>query len=47
MKKINGLFDLNGKTAIVTGASYGLGVTFAECLAQFFGLSFEATLSGL
>ena len=27
------LFDLTGKTAIVTGASSGLGVTFAETLA--------------
>lgn len=27
------LFDLTGKTALVTGASYGLGVTFAEALA--------------
>jgi NAD(P)-dependent dehydrogenase (short-subunit alcohol dehydrogenase family) len=28
------LFMLNGKTALVTGASYGLGVTFAETLAD-------------
>ncbi len=28
------LFDLAGKTAVVTGASYGLGVTMAETLAQ-------------
>lgn len=27
------LLDLKGKTAIVTGASYGLGATFAEALA--------------
>jgi NAD(P)-dependent dehydrogenase (short-subunit alcohol dehydrogenase family) len=27
------LFSVRGKTAIVTGASYGLGVTFAEALA--------------
>ena len=27
------LFSLQGKTALVTGASYGLGVTFAETLA--------------
>jgi len=27
------LFSLKGKTAVVTGASYGLGVTFAEALA--------------
>jgi len=34
MTKTDGLFDLSGKTAIVTGASYGLGVTLAECLGQ-------------
>ena len=28
------LFSLKGKTALVTGASYGLGVTFAETLAE-------------
>jgi gluconate 5-dehydrogenase len=28
------LFSLEGKAAIVTGASYGLGVTFAEALAD-------------
>jgi NAD(P)-dependent dehydrogenase (short-subunit alcohol dehydrogenase family) len=28
------LFDLTGKVAVVTGASYGLGVTFAETLAS-------------
>jgi gluconate 5-dehydrogenase len=28
------LFSLRGKTAIVTGASYGLGVTFSEALAD-------------
>ena len=28
------LFDIDGKTAIVTGASAGLGVTFAEVLAE-------------
>ena len=27
------LFDLTGRTAIVTGASSGLGVTFAQTLA--------------
>jgi short-subunit dehydrogenase len=27
------LFSLKGKTALVTGASYGLSVTFAETLA--------------
>jgi NAD(P)-dependent dehydrogenase (short-subunit alcohol dehydrogenase family) len=30
---LDNLFSLKGKTAIVTGASYGLGVTFAEALA--------------
>lgn len=33
MARITDLFDLTGKTAVVTGASYGLGVTFAEALA--------------
>lgn len=28
------LFDVNGKTAIVTGGSSGLGVTYAHALAQ-------------
>ena len=28
------LFDLSGRVAIVTGASSGLGVTFAETLAD-------------
>lgn len=28
------LFSVKGKTAIVTGASYGLGVAFAEALAE-------------
>lgn len=28
------LFDLTGRTAIVTGASHGLGVTFASALAE-------------
>jgi hypothetical protein len=28
------LFDLTGKVALVTGASSGLGVTFAEALAD-------------
>ncbi|MDX6554042.1 MAG: hypothetical protein QOD86_237, partial [Miltoncostaeaceae bacterium] len=27
------LFDLTGRTAVVTGASSGLGVTFARALA--------------
>jgi NAD(P)-dependent dehydrogenase (short-subunit alcohol dehydrogenase family) len=30
---IDSIFSLKGKTALVTGASYGLGVTFAETLA--------------
>jgi NAD(P)-dependent dehydrogenase (short-subunit alcohol dehydrogenase family) len=30
---LNDLFLVRGKTAIVTGASYGLGVTFSEALA--------------
>jgi hypothetical protein len=34
MQKIDELFDLTGKTAVVTGASYGLGVTFSHALAQ-------------
>ena len=34
MGSITDLFDLSGKTAIVTGASYGLGVVFAEALAE-------------
>jgi len=33
MKGLINLFDLIGKTAIVTGASYGLGVTFAQTLS--------------
>lgn len=32
--KQDDLFDINGKVAIVTGASSGLGVTFAEALAE-------------
>jgi gluconate 5-dehydrogenase len=28
------MFDLSGKVALVTGASYGLGVTFADALAE-------------
>ncbi len=34
MTSITRLFDLTGKTAIVTGASSGLGVTFAQALAE-------------
>ena len=36
------LFDLKGKTAIVTGASSGLGVTFAQALAEA-GANLEIT----
>lgn len=32
--KVAELFDLHGKVAIVTGASSGLGITFAEALAE-------------
>ena len=28
------MFDLTGKTALVTGGSYGLGVVFAHALAD-------------
>jgi gluconate 5-dehydrogenase len=34
MKKLNELFDIKGNVAIVTGASSGLGVLFAETLAE-------------
>jgi NAD(P)-dependent dehydrogenase (short-subunit alcohol dehydrogenase family) len=34
MSSLTNLFDLGGKTAVVTGASYGLGVFFAEALAE-------------
>jgi NAD(P)-dependent dehydrogenase (short-subunit alcohol dehydrogenase family) len=34
MVRFDSLFDLSGKTAVVTGASYGLGVTMAETLAR-------------
>ena len=34
MPNHSSLFDLTNKIAVVTGASYGLGVTFAETLAQ-------------
>jgi NAD(P)-dependent dehydrogenase (short-subunit alcohol dehydrogenase family) len=30
---VNGMWELSGRTAIVTGASSGLGVTFSEALA--------------
>lgn len=32
---MSNIFDLSGKTAIVTGASSGLGVQFAKALARF------------
>jgi hypothetical protein len=31
---VHALFDLTGKTALITGASHGLGIRFAETLAQ-------------
>jgi phosphoglycerate dehydrogenase-like enzyme len=31
---VHELFDLTGKTALITGASHGLGVRFAETLAR-------------
>jgi NAD(P)-dependent dehydrogenase (short-subunit alcohol dehydrogenase family) len=34
MPNIHELFDLTGKTAVVTGASYGLGITFSQALAR-------------
>lgn len=34
MRSLADLFNLSGKTAVVTGASYGLGVAFAEALAN-------------
>ena len=34
MDLVNKLFDLTGKTAVVTGASSGLGAYFAEILAN-------------
>ncbi|MBW2365029.1 MAG: short-chain dehydrogenase, partial [Deltaproteobacteria bacterium] len=33
VQKINTLFSLENKVAIITGASSGLGVTFANALA--------------
>ncbi|EBA06816.1 SDR family NAD(P)-dependent oxidoreductase, partial [Sagittula stellata] len=40
---MNGLFDLNGKIAIVTGAGRGLGAAIARALA---GAGAHVTLSG-
>ncbi|MBW1641397.1 MAG: SDR family NAD(P)-dependent oxidoreductase, partial [Deltaproteobacteria bacterium] len=34
VQKINTLFSLENKVAIITGASSGLGVTFANALAD-------------
>jgi NAD(P)-dependent dehydrogenase (short-subunit alcohol dehydrogenase family) len=34
MVSVTKLFDLTGRTALVTGASYGLGTTFAEALGM-------------
>lgn len=34
MNENSSLFSLAGKTAVITGASYGLGVTMAETLAR-------------
>lgn len=34
MKSVQELFDLSGKVAIVTGAGSGLGIVFAEALAE-------------
>ena len=34
MTEFDPIFDISGKTAIVTGASSGLGITFAEFLAE-------------
>lgn len=34
MAKASELFDLSGRTVVVTGASSGLGATFAEALAE-------------
>jgi NAD(P)-dependent dehydrogenase (short-subunit alcohol dehydrogenase family) len=31
----NGIFDLSGKVALITGASRGLGVAFAEAMAKY------------
>jgi NAD(P)-dependent dehydrogenase (short-subunit alcohol dehydrogenase family) len=34
-KKERGLFDLDGKVALITGGAIGLGKTFGEALAEF------------
>jgi NAD(P)-dependent dehydrogenase (short-subunit alcohol dehydrogenase family) len=33
-------FDYSGKTALITGASSGIGLTFAEQLAARYGADF-------